>query len=493
MAVKAARPRRDVAAVDAVRLALGAMLVLAAANFLWQIGSSSYFVDEVLSLDAATHALGGVLHAVVHTEITPPAYFLFAHEWVARAGSQAEWVTRLPSALGGVALVAAVYWLALLVSERTRVALGAAVLAALSPFVLEYAQRAQGYLLAALLVTVGVCAVLQAEGSAGRPKAWLVIGAVVSGIALATNYTAAIVVALECVWVASRTRFPVRWRRLFIGACALIQVLLMPLFVVQWHNTPGRKGVGGAADLTLGNAGRMARAAFDGRAGSLGALGIVVTLAALLVLMAERKRLGRRWRLIAAIAVGEPLLLLALSALGARVAITRYAAVAVPFLIVAIAGGISLMPRPLAVVAAAAACAVSVAGLIASHQTSSFYPATRAVVDYVQAHRHAGDVVVSPTSPGIAVPLAYYGLRRLRPVLSYVFSGTAEASATLAARRRMWTVLPLSNRPISPDALIGFERPLARRLGYEVVSARIFDSSAPLAVMAWAPSGAAAP
>ncbi len=142
-------------------LALGVVLVVAALNFLWQLGSSSYFVDEVLSLQVASHSLGGLLHAVSHTEITPPAYFLFQHEWLARAGSQAEWVARLPSVACGVLLVAAVYWLASLVSANLMVSLGAAALAALSPFVLEYAQRAQGYLFAALLVTVAVCSVLQ--------------------------------------------------------------------------------------------------------------------------------------------------------------------------------------------------------------------------------------------------------------------------------------------------------------------------------------------
>ena len=77
--------------------ALWAILLGAIGNFFWQLGSSSYFVDEALSIEHALPALHGVLHVVSHTETTPWTYFLFLHEWLYRAGSQAEWVTRLPS------------------------------------------------------------------------------------------------------------------------------------------------------------------------------------------------------------------------------------------------------------------------------------------------------------------------------------------------------------------------------------------------------------
>ena len=90
------------------RWALPAILAVAALNFFWQLGSSSYYVDEVLSIEHALPSLGNVLSAVRTGETTPWTFFVFLHEWLYRTGSQAEWVTRLPSAVAGVALVAAV-------------------------------------------------------------------------------------------------------------------------------------------------------------------------------------------------------------------------------------------------------------------------------------------------------------------------------------------------------------------------------------------------
>jgi len=102
-------------------LALPAVIAVAAANFLWQLGSSSYFVDEVQSVDVATRPLGGVLHATATLEVSPPAYFYFEHEWLGHLGSLSEWAARLPSAICGILLAGPVWWLATLVSDRRAV------------------------------------------------------------------------------------------------------------------------------------------------------------------------------------------------------------------------------------------------------------------------------------------------------------------------------------------------------------------------------------
>ncbi len=463
------------------------LLGLAAANFAWQLGSSSYFVDEVLSISAATHSLGSLLHAVSHTEISPPGYFLFQHEWLGRTGSRAEWVARLPSMLGAVALVGAVYWLGWVLSRRFVIALGSAALAATSPFVLQYAQLAQGYLFAALATTLSVCGVLQAERSRLAPARWLVAGGAAAVLAMCINYTAVPVVAMICGWVWSREAFPSRWRRGFVSACALVVVVLAPLFVVQWHKTPGRHGVGSAASLTLDSLGRLARAPFQGRVASLPALSIVATLAPLSVLGLRRRRLPSPWLLIAAIAIGEPLFLLLLSAFGARVVLTRYAAVAVPFVIVAVVAGIALLPRPAALVAALAVLIAAAVGLRDNHRQLSFYADARGAIDYIQAHREIGDVVLSPTSPTVAAPLAYYGSQGLNPLLHYAFTGSRQAATLISERRRLWVVAEVPTGSLTAAGIISPEQALAGRLGYRVGPGRLFPSSTPLAVIGWTP------
>ena len=78
-----------------------------------------------------------------------------------------EWVLRLPSAVAAIALVAAVWWLALPLGGR-RAATIAALFCALSPLVLQYGQQARGYVFAMLLVTLAVGS--RCGGGSSRPS-----------------------------------------------------------------------------------------------------------------------------------------------------------------------------------------------------------------------------------------------------------------------------------------------------------------------------------
>ncbi len=64
--------------------------------------------------------------------------------------------------------------------------------------------------------------------------------------------------------------------------------------------------------------------------------------------------------------------------------------------------------------------------------------------------------------------------------------GVLRPSARSSARRRLWIVLALDSSSLN-DAVLGIERPLAKRFGYVPASAHVFPSSAPLAVVEWAP------
>ncbi|MDQ2759249.1 MAG: glycosyltransferase family 39 protein [Actinomycetota bacterium] len=495
-------------------LALPALLGLAAANFLWQLGSSSYFVDEVQSLTVADSSLGGVLHAVGTIELTPPAYFYFLHEWLLRTGSHAEWVARLPSVLCGVALVGAVHWLALALSERRGVALAAGALAALSPFVLQYAQLSEGYVFVMLAVTLAVAAAIQGERTAehraervsehraervserqaerttGRPGLWLAGAALASVLSLWLHYTAVLVIVPLCAWVASRCRFTVRSRVAFTAACAVAGLALVPLLVTQHETTPIRSGVATSAGLTAANVERLFETPFDGRLDALAPLGVLVTAGAMLVLIAAGRNAIAGQRLVLSVAVGGPLVLLALSAVGGQLMLARYAAVTVPFTIVGIAAAGAALARialPVAGLLGAAAAAAAIAGLLDSHRPQSFYPDARGVVAYVQSRELAGgqDAVLAPSNPAIEVPLIYYGVQRLH------VHWTAEAStARLVAQRsrRLWTILELTTGAPSAKMLIRVETPGARLLGYRVLAARVFPGAEPLAVLLLAPS-----
>lgn len=458
-------------------------MTAAAANFIWQLGASSFFVDEVQSLEVATRPLSGVLHATSNIELAPPAYFYLLHGWLGQAGSVSESTARLPSAICGVLLVAAVYWLAMLVSERRAVALGSATLAALSPFVLEHAQRAQPYVFEMLTVTVAFAAALEADRATRRAGWWLGAAVVASVGALCLNYTAALAIAALCVWIAARRRLPRWWRGAFVGACIATVAALVPLAVAQHDAFPHRSGVAAVAGVSWTTVARMIEAPFDGRVDVLRILGVVSMLAAVCVLLIRQRAL-RAQGLLLALAVGGPLTMLVLSTLGGgafwgHLMLSRYIAFAVPVDLVLIAAAVcELQTIRLGLGALLAACvAVStLGGLIDSHRSQGFYLDARGVASYMRTQGLGLGALIAPGEAGVQLPLLYYGLRP-------DWFGSWQATADL---RRMadplWVIYEVS-ASTTAARLMKAIAPSARKLGYRPLSARLFPGVVPLAVV----------
>jgi hypothetical protein len=305
---------------------------------------------------------------------------------------------------------------------------------------------------------------------------WLAGGAGAAVIALSLHYTAGLVVAPLCVWVATREAFSKRSRYAFVGSCVIAALALVPLILAQHRSIPVR-----AATLTAGvnstNVERVFAAPLDGRADALLVLGVAVTVAALVTLLASRRTIIRERWLVAAIAAGVPVALLTLSAFGAHLMLTRYAAVAAPFTIVAIAAAVvNARPRPLGALLAAGALAVAVAGLLASHRRQGFYVDARGMARYVRAHELPGDAVLASSSPGSAVPLIFYGLRP-----DFIGSQTA-TTLVRERRRRLWAIYALSRDAPDTDVL-AFARDAVRPFGYDAKRVRVFPGVAPFAVV----------
>src|SRR5436305_11641260 len=275
------------------RLALPAILLLAAANFFWQLGSSSYFVDEAFSVMHSLPAIHTLFHQVAHTETTPYTYFLFLHEWMIRTGSQAEWVTRLPSAAAGVGLVGAVYWMARAFVTRW-VALAAAALCAISPLIQSYAQETRVYifLLLALVIMVGatVRACQRVEGRTGL----LTLGAVTAFLAMWLHYTAIAVILPLAVWVATRSALSRRARGAFIAVCVLGVGTVMPLLLEQYSIFPNGGAING--QINWNNAISVIGTPLGARVGTPVSVrtvfGAVVVLVAFAPLVLGRRRPG---------------------------------------------------------------------------------------------------------------------------------------------------------------------------------------------------------
>jgi 4-amino-4-deoxy-L-arabinose transferase-like glycosyltransferase len=134
-------------------IAAPAMLALAALVLrLWQLGSESFWIDEVLTASRSTKNPALLLH-LLRMNNHPPLYFMLTQPLV-RAFGLSEWTLRLPSALFGAASAWAIYVLARDVfPERFRKegALLAGLFAAMAPAQVYYGQEARVYSMLALL------------------------------------------------------------------------------------------------------------------------------------------------------------------------------------------------------------------------------------------------------------------------------------------------------------------------------------------------------
>lgn len=470
---------------------LPAIMVGAAVNFFSQLGSSSYFGDEALSIEHSVPALGQVLHVVTRTENTPWTYFVALHEWLGRTGSQSEWIVRLPSAVAGVALVGAVYWMARVFVDR-RAALGATALCAFSPLVLVYAREARVYVFAMLAGTVAVGATVRAARASEPSRRTLAVGGATAVLALWLHYTTVFVVLPLCVWLALQTNVRMRSRIAFAGACALAGALLAPLFIEQYRANPD---AGPYYSLTLSNAVGAGGTPFEGvgemdvlkvNVGGINAIrivGVAVVVISVIAVLASKHGKVRERRLLVVLGVLAPIVLLIFGAAGKNVVGSRYTAIAAPFLLIAVAAAVSVLRRPAAAALLVAALAVSASGIIGGHRARGFYPPSRQAIDYISAHQRPEDAtLVTPFTPD-DVALIYYSGRKLRPIPQFI--GAPFLLSKLRAGRhpyRLWIVAETAPHSFKDSQLFALGSIGLRPLGYRALSLRTFTTDRTFAI-----------
>lgn len=152
----------------AERLGAPAALLVAALVRFHGLGARSLWTDEGSTWTAASLPLHALLRRCVERDASPPLYYLLT-SWCLRLGDD-EAHLRLVSALASLALVWLTYRLARLALSRPLAAL-AAMLTALSPFQVMYAQEARTYTLVAALLTGATFAWARLMARPG-PRAW---------------------------------------------------------------------------------------------------------------------------------------------------------------------------------------------------------------------------------------------------------------------------------------------------------------------------------
>ncbi len=135
------------------------LLVVAGAVLrLATLGHQSFWLDETFCVWAATKHTAHTIWTTHLDPNEPSLYFLILH-WFLSLTGVSEATARLPSAIGSVAGLVLVYWLGRRLCPHTTVGRSAAVLLALAPIDLWYAQEARMHGLVAtagLILAVGL-------------------------------------------------------------------------------------------------------------------------------------------------------------------------------------------------------------------------------------------------------------------------------------------------------------------------------------------------
>ena len=210
---------------------LAALLLLATALRFSTLGLQSFWYDEAFTPVHVLHAsLGATLHSVVHTENTPPLWYVLIWAWSRVFGTGAI-ALRLPSAVFGVATVPVAWAIGRELTGRRATAIAAAAFVAVNPLFVWYSQEARAYGLFVLTSALAMLCFLRAQQEPTTRR--FVAFAVTASLALLSHYFAAFLLAPMIVMLLLQGGAR---RRATLLACAvpvLVGLALLPLASAQ--------------------------------------------------------------------------------------------------------------------------------------------------------------------------------------------------------------------------------------------------------------------
>ncbi|HLA13521.1 MAG TPA: glycosyltransferase family 39 protein [Gemmatimonadaceae bacterium] len=249
------------------------VLALSAALGLFQLGQPALWIDEAFTWHATTtHGyvrLADELHWLYYTVMKP---------WVALAGTS-EFALRVPSVVGAVVAVALLYGLVRMLFD-TNVALVAALLLSVNPFVVKWSQQARSYTILLALAIATTWLLLRAL-EREKMMRFVAYGLVALTMVI-WQFLAALFLMPVHVLIAWRSRRALLWISavLLAGAPWVVQVL-----------AKGDEGTRGPGTLTLAWVPTPGLDDLGDVSTSLpGALGVGLVLAALGAVRAGRHR-----------------------------------------------------------------------------------------------------------------------------------------------------------------------------------------------------------
>ncbi len=210
---------------------LAALTLLAAVLRLSTLGAQSLWYDEAFTPVHVLHpSLTATLRSVVHTENTPPLWYLIA--WAdTRLLGTGEYALRLPSALAGIATVPVAWAIGRELTARRATAIAAAAFVAVNPLLLWYSQEARAYGLFVLFAALAMLCFLRAlqQPTPGRMALFALSGS----LALLSHYFAVFLLIPMVLWLVFAHADRLRTVMPAIGALVLAGLALTPLISAQ--------------------------------------------------------------------------------------------------------------------------------------------------------------------------------------------------------------------------------------------------------------------
>ncbi len=211
---------------------------------LFRLGYHELRGDESFGWLFSSQPLGSMLQqTLAYLEPHPPLDYVLLHFWAQMAGDS-EWALRFTSLVGSVLAIPLIYQLARACCERApqsqaggrygeAVALGAALLMAISPFQIWHAQEARMYALSTTLGLAASVALLHAERHGGR-RAWAAFTLLSAANAYTHYYALFIIAAQGLYWLISWRHHRRQWKPWLLSQVGII-VLYLPWLAVGWR------------------------------------------------------------------------------------------------------------------------------------------------------------------------------------------------------------------------------------------------------------------
>jgi len=219
------------------------VVLLALGLRVYHLGYSPLWLDEGYSRLYAENSLAYLWTTGFHLETNPPAYYSVLHFWIERFGAS-EFALRFPSVLASLVAIVVVYALGKELENRS-VGLLAALLMALAPTEIWYAQEARAYTLLHAAVAVALLGMARYLGPSRSWSGLLLYGLGAAGAIYCHDTAVLFVLAVNLAVVGlawhDRTfisrRDLVRWlgANVAVGLAALPWILVM----LQHPNIPG--------------------------------------------------------------------------------------------------------------------------------------------------------------------------------------------------------------------------------------------------------------